>query len=97
MVKGNTMADRRRSVDKRNIKRRKMMSKDSKVIITPDRVTFSESRKINLGNYESQDVFVSYSTDVAKGEKPEKALLRTSIVVTDILKKRVKKIIGKNK
>lgn len=47
-----------------------------------DRVSYSESCKINTGNYESRDVYVSYSTDVRREETVEQALKRASEFVT---------------
>ena len=42
----------------------------------PDRISYSFGMKINMGNYESVDVHMSLSTDVAEGETQEKALKR---------------------
>jgi len=33
---------------------------------TTDRISYSEGVKINIGDYESRDVHISYSTDVKK-------------------------------
>lgn len=37
--------------------------------LTPDRVTYSESRTINIGDYENVNSFLSYSTDVKRINK----------------------------
>ena len=41
-----------------------------------DRVSYSFGMKINLGNYESADFHISYSTDVKPGETRADALER---------------------
>lgn len=41
-----------------------------------DRVNYSFGHKVNLGNYESADFHISYSSDVKADETPEKALNR---------------------
>lgn len=46
-----------------------------------DRITYSESIKVNIGDYESRDFFVSLSTDVQKGETVEDAILRAKKIV----------------
>jgi len=48
-----------------------------------DRITYSQSIRINIGDYESNDIFVSMSTDIQKGETP------------DIAYKRIKKFVDK--
>ena len=57
-----------------------------------DRVSFSQGRKLNVGNYESIDIHVSYSTDVSSEESPEEAIQRAAKVVKSDLLARVKKI-----
>lgn len=42
----------------------------------PDRVSYSFGMKVNMGNYESADFHVSYSTDLKKGETAKDALAR---------------------
>jgi len=43
---------------------------------SPDRVSYSFGRKLNLGNYESADFHISYSTDVEAGETKKDAMAR---------------------
>ena len=43
-----------------------------------DRVSYSMSRKVNLGNYESLEVHESFSTDLQPGETREQALQRAA-------------------
>ena len=57
-----------------------------------DRVTYSESIKVNIGNYESKDVFVSLSTDVESTESVSDALLRAKQFVRPELRVIEKKI-----
>ena len=52
------------------------MKKDKGVDATPDRVTYSESIKVNIGDYESRDFFVSVSSDVQEGETVKDAIIR---------------------
>lgn len=42
----------------------------------PDRISYSMGRKLNMGNYESCDFHISYSTDVGEGETRKEALAR---------------------
>lgn len=48
----------------------------SKTVHTADRVTYSESVKVNIGNYESREVTLFYSTDFEEGEEFEDAIQR---------------------
>lgn len=50
-----------------------------------DRINYSFNTKINLGNYESLSIGVSYSSDVKRGETPSSALKR----VQDFVEKEV--------
>lgn len=54
---------------------------------TKDRVSVSYGRKINLGNYESVDVHVGYSTDLKKGESVKEAFERADGVSTSELER----------
>lgn len=58
----------------------------------PIRICMSVSRKVNLGNYESGDVFLSLS-DVPVGATSEQveAALQTSKIVWDVLRAEVNK------
>ena len=58
-----------------------------KKLTQPDRVTYSESVKINIGDYESRDVFLSYATDVAEGETVQDAVVRSKNIVIASIKK----------
>lgn len=60
---------------------------------TPDRVSYSFSRKINLGNYESMEIRESYSTDVMEGETREQALARAAAFVERTVEARLGKIL----
>jgi hypothetical protein len=41
-----------------------------------DRLSYSFGVKMNIGNYQSVDFHISYSSDVKEGETPDKALTR---------------------
>ena len=43
-----------------------------------DRISYSEGVKINIGDYESRDIHISYSSDIQKDETFNKAFLRVS-------------------
>jgi len=45
---------------------------------TCDRVSYSESVKVNIGDYESRDIHISYSSDVGKDEDFNSAFIRVS-------------------
>jgi len=47
----------------------------------PDRVSYSFSGKVNIGNYESIGFHISYETDVKEGENPSKTLKRVQYFV----------------
>ena len=53
-----------------------------------DRVMYSEGLKINIGDYESYDFHLSYSTDVSKTETPKSAMKRAVNFVKKQLDKR---------
>ena len=53
------------------------------MIKTPDRVSYSFGMKVNMGNYESADFHVSYSTDVNEDESLKGALARAIAFVED--------------
>ena len=59
-----------------------------------DRITYSESVKINIADYESRDVFLSYSTDVQPKETVEEAVVRAKKIVVEQMGK-VEKVIRK--
>jgi len=44
--------------------------------VAPARVVFSQSVKINIGDYETRDVFLSYADNVGEDESPASALKR---------------------
>jgi len=52
-----------------------------------DRISYSEGVKINIGDYESRDVHVSFSTSVKENENPKKAVSRARKVVQEKLMK----------
>lgn len=52
-----------------------------------DRISYSEGVKINIGDYESRDVHVSYSTSVKEGENTKKAISRARKTVQEKLMK----------
>jgi len=41
----------------------------SRLVRTADRITYSESVKINIGDYESREVQLFYGTDFEEGEE----------------------------
>lgn len=43
---------------------------------TSDRISYSEDVKINIGDYESRSVHISYSTDVRDDESVKAAIAR---------------------
>lgn len=53
----------------------------------PDRITYSQSVRVNTGNYEHKDIFISFSTDIKDKETPDKALLRAKKFVQASSKK----------
>jgi len=53
-----------------------------------DRVMYSEGLKINIGDYESYDLHLSYSTDVSQTETKEQALQRAVKFIKKSLDKR---------
>lgn len=59
-----------------------------------DRITYSEQVKVNIGDYESRDVFVSYSTDVQGSETPDQTVARAKRIVVEQVRK-VEKVIRK--
>jgi len=58
----------------------------------PDRVTYSEAVKINIGDYESRDVHISFSSEIKEGETFQKAVSRTKVRVQKELLKREREI-----
>lgn len=50
------------------------MSKDK--ITQKNRLTYSETVRVNLGDYEHRDVFISFSTDVEENETNSDAYKR---------------------
>lgn len=61
-------------------------------LLQPDRVTWSQSVRINIADYEHRDIHISYSTAVRDGELPEKAVARARKKVQSILHKQERKI-----
>jgi len=59
---------------------------------TQDRISYSEGVKVNIGDYESRDIYYSYSTDVRKDEKPKDAFVRAKKTVQNRLRVGEKKI-----
>ena len=51
-----------------------------------DRISYSEGVKVNIGDYESRDVHISYSTNVRDKEKPTDTFKRAKKVVRQELK-----------
>lgn len=48
----------------------------SRLVRTADRITYSESVKVNIGDYESREVQLFYGTDFEEGEGFDEALQR---------------------
>ena len=42
--------------------------------VQPDRITYSESRSINIGNYEKVDIFISYGSNLKKFNQVDKTI-----------------------
>ena len=59
---------------------------------TNDRLLYSESVKVNIGDYESRDVHISYSSDINKDESFDDAYKRVSSMVKKKLYVSEKKI-----
>lgn len=57
-----------------------------------DKVNYSEGVKVAIGDYESRDVHISYSTNVKKKEKVSDALKRAKKTVQLSLMKAERKI-----
>jgi hypothetical protein len=57
-----------------------------------DRISYSEGVKVQIGDYESRDVHISYSTNVKNKEKVSDALKRAKKTVQMSLRKAEKKI-----
>jgi len=77
-----------------------MESKNAKVKTEEgilDRVVYSESAKINTGDFESRDVFYSYSTDVQPDETVDEAYKRCRSTVRQHLANSEKRIRIKSK
>jgi hypothetical protein len=53
-----------------------------------DRISYAMGIKVNLGNYESADVHISFSTDVKSGETKEQALKRAAKFVENEIDKK---------
>ena len=49
----------------------------------PDRITYSFGLKVNLGNYQSASVYLSYASDLKQGETDSDALSRITQFVED--------------
>ena len=47
----------------------------------PSRVSYSQSVKINIGDYESKDIFLNYASDLKKGETFNQAVDRIQKIV----------------
>ncbi len=56
-------------------------------ITQQDRITYSESVRVNIGDYEHRDVFISLSTDVQKNESVDDAVVRAKRIVLEQLRK----------
>lgn len=57
-----------------------------------DRINYSEGVKIAIGDYESRDVHISYTTTVRKTEKPKESIARAKKTVQMSLRKAEKRI-----
>lgn len=58
----------------------------------PNRLTYSETVRVNIGDYEHRDIFVSFGTNVEKGESIDDAYKRARDIVRKKLSAREKKI-----
>jgi len=57
-----------------------------------DRINYSEGVKVSIGDYESRDIHIAYSTDVKKKEQPADAIKRAKKTVQIALCKAERKI-----
>jgi hypothetical protein len=57
-----------------------------------DRISYSEGVKVAIGDYESRDVHISYSTSVRSKESVDAAVKRARKIVLNQLKKCERKI-----
>jgi len=57
-----------------------------------DRVSYSEGAKINVGNYESRDVHMSYTTDIKEGETTGEAMERAKEFIEEAINKEIDNI-----
>jgi len=57
-----------------------------------DRLTYSESVRINIGDYEHRDIFAAFATNLNDGESFDAAFNRARKKVTAKLYKREKKL-----
>jgi hypothetical protein len=64
---------------------------------TPDRISVSLGRKINLGDYNLSDVHISYSSDINPEETIEQAEKRISTVVQTIIDHKIREIVKRGK
>lgn len=65
---------------------------NGKILRQADRVTYSETVKVNIGDYESRDVYIGYGTDLNDGESFDDALKRARREVRAALQKNELKI-----
>lgn len=57
-----------------------------------NRISYGETVKVNIGDYESRDVHISFSTDVEEDETVDQALVRARSTVRTHVTKYEKRI-----
>jgi hypothetical protein len=57
------------------------MEKTKGTVNQVDRITYGETVKVNIGNYESRDIFISLSTDVESSETVDQAIVRARKII----------------
>lgn len=71
---------------------KKVTKKKTEIKETTDRISYGESVKINIGDYESREVYMSYSSNIKEGETFDKAIDRVNSKVKRRLEKFEKKV-----
>ena len=78
-------------------KSKRSKKKKQQEVAPLERITVGETLRVNIGDYEHRDSFVSYGANVRKGETPDDAHDRAQKFVLGKLRKREKKIRSSSK
>jgi len=68
-------------MESKNSGKKERASKAMKEGQLPARITFSETCRVNVGDYEHRDMFLSYSDNVQEGETPTECVVRLKTFV----------------